>query len=57
MTRRSWPLGVAATLLLALTLAPSPAAQAATFTVTKAADTVDGACNTDCSGEKERKVP
>jgi CSLREA domain-containing protein len=34
---------------LALSLAPTRPAQAATFTVTKTADTNDGACNADCS--------
>ena len=37
---------VAGTLLL---LAAVPGAQAATFTVTKTADTRDGSCNADCS--------
>src|SRR5687767_11272701 len=35
--------------LCLLTLWSAQAAQAATFTVTKTADTADGACNTDCS--------
>ena len=34
---------------LSLSTAPAPFAHAATFTVTKAADTNDGACDADCS--------
>jgi CSLREA domain-containing protein len=36
-------------LLLVLALSAPPAALAATFTVTKTADTLDGACDADCS--------
>jgi CSLREA domain-containing protein len=37
------------TTLTLLALAAVPAAQAAVLTVTKTADTLDGACNLDCS--------
>ena len=46
----SWRMGLLALFLAVLTwLAAPQAAWAATFTVTKTADTNDGACNADCS--------
>ena len=47
MTRRT--LALLVLLVLALAVGPVPSAQAATFTVTKTADTADGTCNADCS--------
>jgi CSLREA domain-containing protein len=47
MTRRTF--AVLALLVLALAVGPVPSARAATFTVTKTADTADGTCNADCS--------
>ena len=48
--RSMWRLGRLALLIVLLTwLAPPHQALAATFTVTKTADTNDGACNADCS--------
>lgn len=47
MTRRS--IATFAALIVALVLGPVPSARAATFIVTKTADTADGNCNADCS--------
>lgn len=46
---RTWRFAVSGVLLAAAALAAPAPATAATFPVTKLADTLDGACNSDCS--------